>query len=590
MKRCSMAVSWFVCAAAAASTMQDPYWAEDSYEPRTPVLSGAVAGGFHGAVAPMARMDARSVAALDGNARRWSGAVWRGERVNAQFALWTGDGARQTRIETSGLAGPDGATIPASACRARFLRYVLASQVERNGRTVRPEELAGDCLDDADRVDIPPGGFRPFWLTIDVPERTPPGIYTGKVAAVAQGGRRVEFDVSLDVLPRTLPAPADWAFFLDLWQHPLAVARYHGVKPWSKEHYALLRPLLRELASAGQKTVTATLVDLPWNHQNFDPYQTMVGHVKGADGSFSHDYSLFDEWVEFALSCGLGPQIHCYAMVPWGNFVYWTDGATGDTVREKLVPGTSAHEAFWGPFLADFEKHVARKGWLGRVYIALDERSREELAASAAVLKKYAPGLKIQMAGNRPPDSFAGIEIHNYSQGLRANHVTQAFKDGVAARRAKGFVTTTYVCCNPPRPNTFVFSPYAEQRWFGLYAAAQGFDGMLRWAAFNWPRAPLYDVTYSPRRGSWPPGDTFLIYPGPRASVRWENLRDSIENFEKVRILRASGASTARLEAALAKIDYTSEAASGDEKDFAARVKEVEDAIDEASAAPAQGM
>ena len=106
---------------------------------------------------------------------------------------------------------------------------------------------------------------------------------------------------------------------------------------------------------------------------------------------------------------------------------------------------------------------------------------------------------------------------------------------------------------------------------------------MLRWAAFNWPRDPLFDTSFNPHHGSWAPGDTFLVYPGPRLSVRWENLRDSIENFEKIRILRETGAATPELEAALAKIDYTKEAANGSEAYFAARVQAVTDAIAAAS-------
>jgi hypothetical protein len=167
---------------------------------------------------------------------------------------------------------------------------------------------------------------------------------------------------------------------------------------------------------------------------------------------------------------------------------------------------------------------------------------------------------------------------------MRANWVSPEFKEEVKARRAKGYVTTTYICCGPPRPNTFTFSPYSEQMWLGLYAAAQGFDGMLRWAVFNWPRDPLFDTSFNPHHGSWAPGDTFLVYPGPRLSVRWENLRDSIENFEKIRVLRESSASTPELEAALSKIDYTSEAANGNEAYFASKVKAVTDAIAGASA------
>lgn len=558
-------------------------WSLDTYEPRTPLITGSVATGFHGSVAPMRRVNTYLVNSLTDADRSWSGTAWRNERVNAQFVLWTREGAEQVRIEVSDLVAQDGAMVPASACRSRFVRYVLSSQTDAQGRTVHPEELVGDCLDDAESVDMPPNSYRPFWLTVDVPENARQGKYAGTVKAVAQGGRSIVFDVSLNVQGRTLPSPRDWKFFLDLWQHPLAVARYHGVKPWSKEHYSLLRPLLRELADIGQKTITATLTDLPWNHQNFDPYYTMVRHVKGKDGKFTHDYSLFDEWVSFAQECGLGPQIHCYTMVTWGNLVHYIDGATGDRIAEKLVPGTPGHEAFWGPFLADFQRHVESKGWLGNTYVAIDERSREELMASAAILQKHAPGLKIQMAGNRPPSTFEGIEIHNYSQGMRADYVTQAFKDEVKARRSKGCVTTTYICCSPPRPNTFTHSPYAEQHWLGLYAAAQGFDGMLRWAAFNWPRDPLFDTSFNPHFGSWAPGDTFLVYPGPRLSVRWENLRDSIENFEKIRILRESGASTPALEKALAEIDYTKAAANGSEGYFIGKVKAVTDAIGQAS-------
>jgi hypothetical protein len=36
----------------------------------------------------------------------------------------------------------------------------------------------------------------------------------------------------------------------------------------------------------------------------------------------------------------------------------------------------------------------------------------------------------------------------------------------------------------------------------------------------------------------WPAGDCFLVYPGGNSSIRFENLRDGIVDFEKIRILR----------------------------------------------------
>jgi hypothetical protein len=73
------------------------------------------------------------------------------------------------------------------------------------------------------------------------------------------------------------------------------------------------------------------------------------------------------------------------------------------------------------------------------------------------------------------------------------------------------------------------------------------------------------------------------VYPGPRYSVRWENLRDSIENFEKIRVLRETGRMTDELEKALSEIDYTKEAANGNERYFAGVVGAVEKAIENAS-------
>ena len=161
-------------ATAAVAGVEDLNWTVDTYEPRPPIITGSVASGFHGAVTPMKRMDMRAVNALSDANRSWSGVAWRNERVNAQFALWTRESAEQVRVKVTDLKSADG-TIPSSVCRARFVRYVLSSQVNRDGVTVHPEKLIGDCLDTAVSVDMPPNSYRPFWFTVDVPAEAKPG-------------------------------------------------------------------------------------------------------------------------------------------------------------------------------------------------------------------------------------------------------------------------------------------------------------------------------------------------------------------------------------------------------------------------------
>ena len=94
------------------------------------------------------------------------------------------------------------------------------------------------------------------------------------------------------MVDRVLPPPSEWKYYLDIWQHPWAVARWEACEPFSKKHYAAMRPLWEHLASAGQKVVTTTVTKLPWNHQCYDGYGTMIRHIKLNDGSWKFDYYL----------------------------------------------------------------------------------------------------------------------------------------------------------------------------------------------------------------------------------------------------------------------------------------------------------
>lgn len=457
---------------------------------------------------------------LDSKNRSWQATAWRGERVHGNFAVWSGIARRQLRAQLSALNGPDG-TLPAGAASVRFVRHVMGDK-----------QYVGDVLDEAASLDMEAGTYRPLWLSVSVPHGAAPGRYRGTLTVRAGNSAPIVFDLNLEVLPATLPPPAQWKFHLDLWQHPWAIARYHGVQPWSEAHWSLMRPILTELANAGQKIVTTTVTHLPWNHQNFDAYHSMVTRTRNADGSWKFDYSVFDRYVEFAQSCGIRQQINCYTLIPWHNTYYYTDAKSGEFVSFTAQPGSREYEAFWGPFLRDFATHLKAKGWLSKTMMAMDERPPGPMREAIALVKKYAPQLRVSLAANEAPSHFSDLDLAEFS--IILNHAGPDLLRDISQRQKQNKITTFYVCVGPPRPNTFVNSPAAESVWLGYYAAANGFDGFLRWAFTNWPRDPLYDTSF----GSWPAGDTHLIYPGPRSSIRWELLREGIEESEKLRLLR----------------------------------------------------
>lgn len=442
-------------------------------------------------------------------ARTFEVAAWRGETV----------AARVPDFAELGNA-PDGLKVRFGVLRS--VKYAPA--VESLQR-----------LEVYDRVEWEEDDEGPRVVEVSVPADAKPGVYKCGM-------------MDIRVVDRVLPPAKEWKYFLDLWQHPWAVSRYHDVKPFSKKHYKEMRPVYELLATAGQKTLTVTILPEAWDHQCRDAYGTMVGRVKKANGSWTFDYSVFDEYVEFGRSCGLGPNICCYTMCPWGYICRYENEA-GETVAVECKPGTPAFEDYWGAFLEDFSAHLKAKGWFADTYISMDERSIEDVRLIGQFVQKHAPGLRISMAGNKMPSEY-GVTVDNYcmSLGERPNYLKEA-----AERRTKGLVSTFYVCCGPACPNTFMSSGPGEAFWLGAYPAMAGLDGFLRWAWNSWPQDPREDATY----WNWKSGDTFLCYPDGEPSWRFLELRNGIVAAEKVRLLKEQGLFAEDLAkvAALYKVD-----------------------------------
>lgn len=441
--------------------------------------------------------------------------AWRGERVSAQFVVSSAQEQSHLRIRPHAPGG--------FAMTANFVRYTLADG--------KPQ---GDILDDAETLPLAAGTNRPIWVSVDVPRDAKPGIYQGGIV-VRSDEAEIKFPLTVEVLAATLPAPTDWKFHLDLWQHPDAVARWHDVPPWSPEHFALMKPLMKRLANAGQKTITCTLVDEAWGGQTYDKFGSMITWTKRKGGSWSYDYSIFDKWVTFMSSeAGMkNARIHCYTMIPWSLKFRYYDEEKQAWADASLKPGTPEYDDYWGRFLEDFSAHLKAKGWLDRTFIGIDERPDALMKGALATLAKHAPAIRVASAINAP--SAITREFADISPAIGHADTVEPL---LAERRAAGKKSTFYTCTNPAVPNTFTFSPPAESEWLGLFAAARGFDGYLRWAYNSWVENPLASTDFT----SWPSGDCFLVYPGNRSSVRFERLRDGIEDWEKIRILREAKA------------------------------------------------
>ncbi len=465
--------------------------------------------------------------------------AWRGEKVFAQAVVSSEEELKDVRLSVSDLRNGK-SLIGAENIRLQFVSYVVSDLLDttkygqcgsREDKSKWGEVLVADVLDINDSMTVPAGRKQPVWMTVSVPSDARPGKYSGKLTVTSSNAKARSLNVELTVADHVLPPARDWAFHLDLWQNPYSVARYENVPLWSEAHFEAMRPVMRMLAEAGQKSVTATIMSRPWNGQTEDAFGSMVTKIRRIDGTWLYDYTIFDRWVEFMFSLGIDRQINCYSMIPWALQFDYIDQATSSPATFQAAPGSEEYNEYWGAFIADFARHLKAKGWFEKTMIAMDERPLESMQAVLGLIRKIEPAFKISLAGNYHEPVI--YDIVDFSETFSGK---QEFPESAKAKRKElGLTTTFYTCCAEAHPNMFVISNPDEAAWLGWFAQADGYDGYLRWAYNSWTLDPLTDARFR----TWPAGDCFVVYPGGRGSVRFSKLVEGIQDFEKVRILRS---------------------------------------------------
>lgn len=473
----------------------------------------------------------------DGNATAIKLIAWQGERVNAQAVL-------STKVDLSGVSfsvsdlKSGSSTISSSAIKIQPVSYVMTDELSKDGTTGcghRPDPTVFDSTLVADvlnneyqNLEIEAFTTKPVWLTMHVPTNIKAGKYNGTLTANVNG-KASNLKIEITVKNRQIANAANWNFHLDLWQNPYAVARYYDVELWSQEHFELMKPLMKMLANAGQKIVTTTIMHKPWAGQTEDAFSSMVSKIKHIDGTWEYRYDAFDKWVTFMMDeVGINEQINCYTMIPWAMSFDYFDMASNSIKFIEAKTDSKEFEQYWLPFIADFAKHLKSKGWFEKTTIAMDERAMKDMQNTIAIIKRADANFKVSLAGNYHSEIEADIYDYCIAFG-------QEFPKAVKERRdSENKISTVYTCCAEPFPNTFTFSSPAEATWIGWHSIAGNYDGYLRWAYNSWTKNPLQDSRFR----TWAGGDTYIVYPDGRSSIRFERLIEGIQDYEKISILR----------------------------------------------------
>jgi hypothetical protein len=147
---------------------------------------------------------------------------------------------------------------------------------------------------------------------------------------------------------------------------------------------------------------------------------------------------------------------------------------------------------------------------------------------------------------NNPAWKIGGTITYDFSAATKAKFYDLS---GILGRdfSTVGFddkIFTFYTSCTQLFPNSFVTreNTTAEMTWMAWHAANRNYSGYLRWAYDNWRLNDPADA----RDGSNTAGDFSIVYRSSNTSpiscypsLRLMMLREGIQDYEKIRILKA---------------------------------------------------
>ncbi len=260
----------------------------------------------------------------------------------------------------------------------------------------------------------------------------------------------------------------------------------------------------------------------------------------------------------------------------FNTFQLHIPGTGGGTFHELFQPSllgfgldTPEYPILFNSYARQIEQHLKENGWLDEAFIYwFDEPDPDQypfVKAGFDRLKAACPGIDRMLTEQPEPALYGGPNIYCVISNL--------FDPERASQRLKaGDRFWWYICTGPKAPycTLFIDHPGTELRVWLWQTWQRQIEGILIWETNYWTSSAAYPDTpqnpyedpmgwvsgYSTPSGikrPWGNGDGRFIYPpesaananptgpvldGPVDSIRWEMLRDGIEDYEYFSMLK----------------------------------------------------
>ncbi len=421
-----------------------------------------------------------------------------------------------------------------------------------------------DPLSNARTASVGPRTALSIWVTAAVPKGTAAGVYTGTVTVATSNGP-LEVPISIDVRGVTLPDPKDQTFETTLW------STFFGELSWApqgqtiEETYKYPRyspqywDLMDKVATQMKRHRTNTLT-LPLVNMLVDGNTTVTDNSTGT-GVYTFDWGRIDEVIQFMLDRGVVKRLEGFWVSAdtynWGRpqdgirEVEIVDGTGGKGTRNYVNWNSAKANNFIDQFIPQLKAHLDAKGWTEGLKYWMhvgDEPGigggQEETAwrGILARMRTKWPTVRVgDAAFHEPVAASVSKEMSVVVPNLLNYDGNQAAYDEL---RAQGKDLYFYNCNIPVGNflNRFIDQPQFNQRLTPWYAYSRGANGYLHYSMNGW----LADLNEEE-----PKGDHYIVWPDKanntiESSIRYESLRDGIEDYEVLNLLGKTDPKLAR--------------------------------------------
>lgn len=426
-------------------------------------------------------------------------ALARGEYESVQLVLVGGSSAATVTAAVGPLVQEGGsAVVPPQFIDVRRVGYV------KTKRPYYPVTSVGDWPDPlpaAGTIEIPAKKIQPLWITVGAPDTLPAGRYNGAITVSDERGRSQSMAFQVTVWNFTLPRTSRLKTAFDFYR-------------------ARLEQAYRQFVPGGSNW--ADRMDELEQRYFFNLLKHRISPVWGADPTKSRFAWDVKDYLDRGLTVfGVGNR----------------GGSQDDNWPTDPV---ELEKAMVWYRQALVELRFAKL--LDHVYVyAYDEPAlgSPHVAQVLAALHHEDPSLKTLLVLHDAPDPVRHA-AWLADADIVCLHLTSADPQRVAQLKALGKEVWIYVSSPAhPFPSLVIDEPALAHRIIPWMAWKLGAGGLLYWCVNFWDRNPWEDPSTFAKDQN---GNGFLYYPsadGPVSSIRLEVLRDGIEDYEYLAMLRA---------------------------------------------------